>query len=1161
MRTLSKILLGTGAASVALLAAGVARAQIDLQPPLPNVLLLIDTSGSMERTVAGNEPVCNPLGAAPPEADRSRWTNVVEALTGPIQNFSCYAQSRSDSSFINQYQVGGVDPYDKHYYIRYHRPLSNGCTKGPKAGIIGEHPYNDPSGTCAWNQTESGFLDSAKDFVRFSLMTFDTMPDGGTGVVTPSDGVEGMWSYFLNFQGGGAPTQGNPPDCAPKDFEVGARNPAAPEWEGPLVPFAPPAAPINVVHAVNDRIQEALIAMRPYGATPLAGMFEDARVLLTQDGSTWNGNPIGPKDDPCVINGVRDQFILLLSDGEPNLDLRPDCESGNGQCPYQQPWEVAADLRTNSDVRTFTIGYSLSGPANMDCNTISAADFSSGGVCENPTGPVKACCTLARIAINGGTNHGYFPNSTAELNAYLSQIFLEIARPTSRTVPVFATATALPAVGGGGAVGYQFSSSLNPQPPAGASPLWSGNLERKRYVCEMVNGVLTANLQDVEVNEGDNFGENLTVNNPAARKFFTVIGELDDDKIHSTRSIRPKITTDDGLGVYKGTTTGGGAPVEKTSFTSEIGMVPRALGLPDPSLDSHCTAVGANSDSACAERVMRWELGDNVGTQRASVFGAIFHSTPVVVGPPRDLIADESYSTFADQQATRPLMLYTATTDGQLHAFKVDPVSQQENNELWSFFPPHVLGRLVSSYNQQAVLVDGPPVVKNVFFERSQAQALDLSAEWRTVLVAGGGAGGDFYYALDVTNPNEPEFLWQLSRDKSGEKLFGETTPTPAIATVEIKENGITREVAVAILAGGSAPLHPTNTTCARKATSTPLIPNSTSYQPRDTVRCWDTAPGNGMGARSVTIVRLDNGQVIRTFRADAAEVPSGLSGRTTLASFDSPITGVPVAFPADPGEIADRVYVGDADGTLWRIDLTKADPNEWKVDLAWDTYSLASDGPTSGQPIATSPIVSLDPLGNPVILLSTGDQEVFNASPDVNTRVWSLSERLVNNGLQITENWEPLQFTNGKRVTGPISLFNSVAYFSTYTPVSASASDCNRGFGSIWGVNYLTGAAALPSTPDPNTLVKYEDQELGTVVFGVAVTQTPTCVETSTASSYFGSVTLLNSVSQAKFQLAYHTGSEGGADPQGALTRSATKDLPAPAGGVRIDSWASVVE
>ncbi len=152
MRTLSKILLGSGAASVALFATAAARAQIDLQPPLPNVLLLVDTSGSMERTVAGNDPVCG--SPAPPESQRSRWTNIIEALTGPIQNYSCYAQSRSDSAFINQYQVSGVDPYDKHYYIRYHRPLSNGCTKGPNTtgNAIVEHPYNNPSGTCgtAW---------------------------------------------------------------------------------------------------------------------------------------------------------------------------------------------------------------------------------------------------------------------------------------------------------------------------------------------------------------------------------------------------------------------------------------------------------------------------------------------------------------------------------------------------------------------------------------------------------------------------------------------------------------------------------------------------------------------------------------------------------------------------------------------------------------------------------------------------------------------------------------------------------------------------------------------------------------------------------------------------------------------------------------------------
>lgn len=1167
MRTLSKILLGTCAASLASLAAGAAHAQLDLQPVLPNVLLLIDTSGSMERTVAGAEPTCNPSSPAPPESARSRWTNIIEALTGPVQNFSCYAQSRSDSAFINQYRLGGgVDPYDKHYYIRYHRPLSNGCTLGPRGGSIVEHPYNDYNGTCLtpWNQSASGFLDSAKDLVRFSLMTFDTMPHAGTGLSSDSDGVTGMWSYFLGFQGGGTPTQGNPPDCAAKDYEVGARNPKAPDWEGPLVPFPVAAASLNDVRTTNERIQNALITMRPYGATPLAGMFADARDFLTQDGSTWNGNPLGPKDDPCIVNKVRKQYVLLLSDGEPNMDLRPDCETGNGQCPYAQPWEIADDLRAAHDVETFAIGYSLSGPAGMDCNTIDASDFNPGEVCDNPTGPVKACCTLARIAINGGTEHGYFPDNTAQLNQYLSQIFLQIARAATRTVPVFATATALPGVGSGNAVGYEFSASLNPQPPAGASPLWSGNLERKRYVCESVNGVLTAVLKNVDVDEGDNFQENIKVPNPTERKFLSVVGDLDSltNKIYSARSIRPTLTTDDGLGLYKGTITGSGAPAVKATFTSEIGNVPRALDL-DPgmgALPSQCTEIGASSAGDCAERVMRWELGDAVGTQRATPFGAIFHSTPVVVGPPRDLIPDESYTAFAEQQANRPLVLYTATTDGQLHAFKVDPVDDQENNELWSFFPPYVLPRLVSTYNQQVPLVDGAPVVKNVIFERTQAQALDLSAQWRTVLVAGGGAGGGFYYALDVTDPNAPKFLWQLSTDSAGNKLFGDTTSTPGIATIELEENGVVKEVAVAVLAGGTAPLDTINNTCARKGSSTPLIPNTSAYQPRNAVRCWGSAGTTGVvgPARSITLVRLDNGQVIRTFRGHADEAPAALSGRTTIVNFDSPLTGVPVAYPSQPGEIADRIYVGDADGTLWRVDVSKINPSEWTAELAWDAYSGGTA--TGGQPIATPPIVSLDPLGNKVILLSTGDQEIFDASPDVNTSVWSITEKLVNSNVEITEKWVR-QFTNGKRVTGAISLFNEVAYFSTYEPVPANANSCVSGRGAIWGIHYVDGVGKLPSTNSPGTFVESEDQPANTIVFGVAVTQTPTCVESTSIDTYFGAGRRIDQISEASFQLVYHTGNPNEGTSKGASVNTGRIELPAPDGGVRIDSWASVVE
>ncbi|HSO00180.1 MAG TPA: hypothetical protein VLS89_17935, partial [Candidatus Nanopelagicales bacterium] len=1105
-----------------------------------------------------------------------------------IQDFSCYAQKRSDSSFLSQYNLSGTPPYDANYYIPYHRPLSgvDGCTKGPNGGAIIEHRYNDVNAGCStpWSQLQTGFLDNAKDLVRFSMMSFDTLTNAGTGVLSPVDGVQGMWSYYLGFQGGGAISQGQPPGClTPQTFEIGARNPAAPDWEGPLIPFANPALPHNAVRDVNDRIQEALITMRPYGATPLAGMFADARVYLTQDGSTWNGNPLGPKDDPCVINNVRQQFIILLSDGEPNMDLRDpnpakDCASAPGPgplgdgCPYEQPWDIAENLNLASNIRTFTIGYALSTPAGIDCDALTDNDFLAGGQCENPSSSaIRACCTLTRIAIEGGTQRGFFPDNISELNSALSQIFMEIARPTSRTVPVFASASA---AGGGSAsaAGYQFSSSFNPQPPPGASPVWTGNLERKRYVCETVNGQLTAVLQSVEPNEGDAFGENIELTAPTPRRFFTVIGELDSatNKVHSTRSIRPTTGIVDGLGTYTGTVSGGGVPVDQSSFASEAAAAPRAFGL-DPSagiLPSECSAMASAGASDCARDAVRWQLGDNVnGAERAGLLGAIFHSTPFLMGPPRDLVTDDTYELFATAQANRPLTLFTATTDGQLHAFGVE-VDTQQQNELWSFFPPHVLPRVVATFNTQSPLLDGAPVVKNVILERSLSDAINGTSSWRSVLVASGGAGGSFYYALDVTDPTAPQFLWQLSTDDAGNPLFGGTPPMPAIATLEVSETGDpaqTREVAVAILAGGGAPL--AAGTCPRQATGSPLIPSTSPYQPRSNVRCWGAAPGGDVGpGRSVTIVRLDNGRVLRSFRGSLTEAPGGLvtATRVTASPFDSPLTGVPVPYPSQAGQIADRVYIGDADGTLWRINLASADPNDWTADLAWDAYSLPADNGDSGQPIATPPVVSVDEIGNVVLLFSTGDQETFTASPTVNTRFWSLTEGLdYQSGspeLVVKENFYR-EFTDGKRVTGPISLFNSIAYFSTYTPNPAAASQCNSGFGSVWGLQYRSGDPALPSAVTPGTFVEFEDQPAGTVVFGVAVVQTPSCTETTNVNDpVFGSFTVPNAFSGVDYQLVYHTGSVSGGNSSGpgdGKLPVSTINLPPPEAGIRIDSWA----
>src|SRR6185295_1213826 len=111
-------------------------------------------------------------------------------------------------------------------------------------------------------------------------------------------------------------------------------------------------------------------------------------------------------------------------------------------------------------------------------------------------------------------------------------------------------------------------------------------------------------------------------------------------------------------------------------------------------------------------------------------------------------------------------MVYAASTDGQLHAFKVSATSTTDtmtidrplNNELWSFIPPRVLPSLLPNYNSQVVLLDGRPVISDVVFNRTVSGPVN----WKRVLVAGGGKGGGFYYALDVTDATAPKFLWQI---------------------------------------------------------------------------------------------------------------------------------------------------------------------------------------------------------------------------------------------------------------------------------------------------------------------------------------------------------------------------------------------------------------
>ena len=143
-----------------------ARAQVDVNPPLPNVMILLDTSGSMENMLDGNTPesenaqcaltatlvrptrstVADPTKLANGSSP-NRWGIAMQALTGSMSPaYSCVSMPRSSGSYFDQeYAIDTKSAYDVNYYLPYHRPFIGTTTAGACVVSPGVLP-GDPSG-------------------------------------------------------------------------------------------------------------------------------------------------------------------------------------------------------------------------------------------------------------------------------------------------------------------------------------------------------------------------------------------------------------------------------------------------------------------------------------------------------------------------------------------------------------------------------------------------------------------------------------------------------------------------------------------------------------------------------------------------------------------------------------------------------------------------------------------------------------------------------------------------------------------------------------------------------------------------------------------------------------------------------------------------------
>jgi type IV pilus assembly protein PilY1 len=291
---------------------------------------------------------------------------------------------------------------------------------------------------------------------------------------------------------------------------------------------------------------------------------------------------------------------------------------------------------------------------------------------------------------------------------------------------------------------------------------------------------------------------------------------------------------------------------------------------------------------------------------RPWLLGDIFHSNPVVVGPPALFLNEASYKAFASNPlyATRKRVIYAGANDGYLRGFDAGTFvslpapgayDRGTGAELFGFMPwpirqkikdlPRLLDRRGTYY------VDGSPAASDVWiYPTSTTTNKALSgSEWKTVLIGGLRQGGKGYYALDVTDPSAgtyPAYMWEYPQegDAASLALLGESWSEPIITKVRVDIGGATYERWVAIVGGGY----------------------DVSGDPNDAGYVAGATAGRG-----IFMIDVKTGELLakKVFGTGAGQVPSMVYA----------IPSTPAVLDLDFDGFADVVYVGDLGGNMWK--------------------------------------------------------------------------------------------------------------------------------------------------------------------------------------------------------------------------------------------------
>jgi type IV pilus assembly protein PilY1 len=320
-----------------------------------------------------------------------------------------------------------------------------------------------------------------------------------------------------------------------------------------------------------------------------------------------------------------------------------------------------------------------------------------------------------------------------------------------------------------------------------------------------------------------------------------------------------------------------------------------------------------------------------------------------------------AYNKFVLTYFKRKRIVLVGANDGMLHAFHSGTYQSCDVNtaicqydegtgeELWAFIPPDLLPKLKKALFDHHLFVDATPMVRDVWVDLNENYKKEWN-EYRTVAIIGEREGGVHFSALDITDVENPQFLWIFPQpDDPAGNWMGQTWSDhlpnpPSIGPVKIEDP--------------SQPLR---------------------WKERYVVALNGGFDDMDMRGRGVFIVDAYTGEKIWDYHFD----PNATDSRRYMR----------FSFPASPGfashswffgeqdsntqklPLFDLMFAGDAGGQIWTFNLREPGPSNW---FGYRVFEEAKESTLLKDKNPFFVIPALSPLHPYVwaVMMGTGDRK-----------------------------------------------------------------------------------------------------------------------------------------------------------------------------------------